>query len=220
MTFTQNSIHVHFLQYVNGKKCWKSSCWEKTRATESSVWLMGLQRINDNSIHIGLGGDFPSKEVKYFINIISFILLNFLWCGIYYSQLPDGQLTTEKCMIFPKAHDGWVSVRSAKWALMDWVTHSFAYALDHSTENVENPFGSGTTLRTRARGWGGGNRDEWGTLTTMEVRRPERPAQYTTGKRERSITEVWIVDTHMEVHITYAPSVQPVPLSKTQLKDK
>lgn len=109
-------------------------------ARESSVWLMGLGRINDNSIHIGLGGDFPSKEVKYFINIISFILLNFLWCGIYYSQLPDGQLTAEKCMIFPKAHDDWVSVCSVKWALIDWVvTHSFAYSLIHTTGNVENP---------------------------------------------------------------------------------
>lgn len=99
----------------------------------------GFGRINDNSIHIGLGGDFPSKEVKYFINIISFILLNFLWCGIYYSQFPDGQLTAEKCMIFPKAHDDWGSVCWLKWPLIDWVTHSFAHSLIHSTRNVRNP---------------------------------------------------------------------------------
>lgn len=109
-------------------------------ARESSVWLMGLGRINDNSIHIGLGGDFPSKEVKYFINIISFILLNFLWCGIYYSQLPDGQLTTEKRTVLPEAHDDRVSACSVTWALMDWVvTHSFAYSLIHTAGNVGNP---------------------------------------------------------------------------------
>lgn len=100
---------------------------------------MGLGRVNDNSIHIGLGGDFPSKEVKYFINIISFILLNFPWCGIYYSQLPDGQLTAEKRTRLPEARDDWVCVCSARRALTDGVTHSLAHSVVHSTGNVENP---------------------------------------------------------------------------------
>ena len=100
---------------------------------------MGLGRVNDNSIHIGLGGDFPSKEVKYFINIISFILLNFPWCGIYYSQLPDGQLTAEKRTRLPEARDDWVSVCWARRALTDGVTHSRAHCLIHSVGNVEDP---------------------------------------------------------------------------------
>lgn len=148
---------------------------------------MGLRRINDNSVHIGLGGDFPSKEVKYFINIISFILLNFLWCGIYYSQLPDGQLTAEKCMIFPKAHDGWVSVCSVKRALMDWVTHSFACPLGHSTGNVENPFWVGhCTQDTR----GGGDREEW-SLDRHGGEKTKEVGTTCYEKRERALLQRW-----------------------------
>lgn len=129
-------------------------------ARESSVWLMGLGRINDNSIHIGLGGDFPSKEVKYFINIISFIPLNFLWCGIYYSQLPDGQLTAEKCLIFPKAHEDRVSVCVGKWALIDWVaTHSFARSQSHS-----RPGGEPIMCQALTQDAGGAG-DKWSILT-------------------------------------------------------
>lgn len=132
---------------------------------------MGLWRAGENSIHIGLGGDCPSKEVKYFINIISFILLNFLRCGIYYSQLPDGQLTAQKCMISPKARDGCVSLCSVQWAWTDGLAH----CLGHSTGNVQNPFWVWHGTRdTGARG----DRGEWRPVTDMEARRPTRRAHY------------------------------------------
>lgn len=100
------------------------------------MWLMGLGRIRDNSTLIGLGEDCPSKEVKYFINTISFILLNFLWCGIYYTQLPGGQLTTEKCMVVPKAQECLCSQKEKGVGvgvgeeLIDGVTHSSAHSLN------------------------------------------------------------------------------------------
>lgn len=125
-----------------------------------------MGRVNDNSIHIGLGGDFPSKEVKYFINITSFILLNFLWCGIYYSQLPDGQLTAEKGLIFPKTQDD--RPLCAWWNGLWWMEsliHLLIYTFSQR-ETWRIHYVSGTPLRT----WGGGG-DGWSTLAHVGVKK-------------------------------------------------
>lgn len=102
---------------------------------------MGPGRICDNSTLIGLGGDCPSNEAEYFINTSSSILFNFLWCGIYYTQLPDGQLTTEKCMVVPKAQER-LCARKKKvgrgW-LMESLIHLLLHSLIHSTGDVETP---------------------------------------------------------------------------------
>lgn len=102
---------------------------------------MGPGRICDNSTLIGLGGNCPSNEAEYFINTSSSILFNFLWCGIYYTQLPDGQLTTEKCMVVPKAQER-LCARKKKvgrgW-LMESLIHLLLHSLIHSTGDVETP---------------------------------------------------------------------------------
>jgi hypothetical protein len=77
VTFTQDSIQLNFLECLHGRAVRYTAAEKKTQAGEVCV-IDGLGGINDNSIHIGLGRDCPSKEVKYFINIISSILLNFL----------------------------------------------------------------------------------------------------------------------------------------------
>lgn len=92
---------------------------------------MGPGRICDNRTLIGLGGDCPSNEAEYFINTISSIFFNFLWCGIYYTQFPDGQLTTEKCMVVPKARECLCAQKKKGGRVIDRVAHPSAHSFTH-----------------------------------------------------------------------------------------
>ena len=130
---------------------------------------MGLSRVCDNSTLIGLGWDCPSREVKYFINTISFILLNFLWCGIYYMQLPDGQPTTEKCMAVPRAQEGLYAQKKEEGGWL-WLMESVIHLLVHSftqQEMLKLHYVSDADLGTQGGDW-----DKEGMLTCVELKGP------------------------------------------------
>lgn len=188
---------------------------------------MRCVEANDNSIHIGRGTDFPSKDVKYFINIISFILLNFLWCDVYNSlfqmdKQPQRNVWSPQKPMRP-AH----SVNGLWWM------ESFIHLLIHSTRRHQAAFHAvGTASRAVGAGRqeqsmlsGSGAGQQHGKLQAQEARRSWKAGAQVVmwgkpqaGPRPADIQESMFTNTHTFIFIAMK-NRQHRLLSKTLTKE-